>query len=211
MTTAVADVTIPSPEVRAELVARLIEREAALGAPEDVLLTERAQADYYNKTLLFARTRAELQNTSELDKVTAKLAGRERHRALVAAAQVTLEAQLDAAPDWRTCATNGRDRDREWRRQQDIRAALVATRVGVEYFGGVPAVPEPLVELLGGYVELPDGRRLPPWHGSLPRIDDDVADLREKLAARRAVLATAVAQAEALLSEGSQAGGSLTR
>ena len=120
-------------------------------------------------------------------------------RAIVADAQDQIERLIAEQPDWRTIADT-RERNREWGRQQELLASRKALLRGVEYFGGVPAVPNAAKRILGVVVE-PDGREVPNWYGALPEIDSRIAALTDRRARAQLSLDGWVKVAEQLLGE----------
>jgi hypothetical protein len=190
------DVNIP------DLVARLKQREAELGNPRLVPRSMHGAEELYNERLLISRTIAGLSSVPRnLAVREAQLAEAEGHRALMVAAQAKLEADLRSASDVR--ALRGNAYDREWQRQLDIKKGLEVIWSGAPWsplIGG-PAVPGPLTEALGGVTIDADGRRVAPWYGSLPALNERVAELRSLVADHRRELERHLTHAAALLAE----------
>ena len=189
-----------------DVLARLEAVHAADPDPNDVPgLSLNQRTVLHQQRAVRERTIFAIKNTmSMLEEPTAQLAERERVRLIVLAAQAALEGQLNDAPDWRT-VVDGRERDREWSRQETIRAGLKAIRCGVEYFGGVPAVPKVLSDLLGGETVEHDGRHVPAWFGSLPSIDTCIAELKNRIDELQSALDSQLKVAEALLDDAERA------
>jgi hypothetical protein len=181
-----------------DLIAKLQQLDAALGAPGDVSNTPDAQAKYWSEKRAIAAAIGGLRNAhDDLDKVLPKLAAAEKHHATVVAAQADVERLIAEAPDWRTIR-DARERDRAWGRQQDLLASRRALTHGVEYFSGVPALPNALKQIVG-VVIAPDGREVPRWYGPLSDIEAQVTRWTARRDAAQHALDAHTQAAEALL------------
>jgi hypothetical protein len=183
----------------ARYVSRLKQLQTDLGDARDVVLTPRAQEEFYGKQAALARTISTLINASDLDEPAAHVADAEEKHAIVLRAQADIERQIEASPDWRTIE-DSRSRDREWGRQQDLLASRRAITHGVEYMSGHACVPLALRALLGVVTDA-NGREMPVWYGSLPEIEQDLARWTSRRQSAQSALDAAVAEAERLLGE----------
>ena len=158
----------------ADLIAKLQEQEAALGDARDVLNTPRAQETFHKRKQELARTITGLM--IGIDKPLALLAAVESRRAAVLQKQAEIEQAIADAPDWRT-VHGGRERDREYDRQQHLRRQLQMLHEGTLLCG--PGVA----------------------YEQLSALDQRIDELNTKIATLRTRLDSYAAQAEALLTE----------
>jgi hypothetical protein len=144
-------------------------------------LTERQKGHERERRLRLQQHLSALTGVAE--QVTAAVATRAKAlpvRDRMRTVEAAIEEQLDAAVDYRTIADR-RERDREWERQEALRASLTAIDRGVEYFNARPALPAPLRALLTdtcahcGHSELT-------WDGALPDLEAKVAEAERQIA-----------------------------
>jgi hypothetical protein len=188
----------------AELLQLLQRARAAQADPRSLVLSEIDRRTYDG---ILARLDGAIQGMrnalNALEIPTARVAEWRPRRERMLAAKAVLEKQRDAAGDWRT-VKDSRARDGAWARQEAITASLKAIRVGVEYFNGEPAVPAPLAALLMDTCPsgdlCPHGRKgVLQWHGSLPAIEEQIAEAQQRISHAHAHLAHYRAEALNLL------------
>ena len=115
-------------------------------------------------------------------------------------AKVSLEKQIADAPDWRTI-DDGRERDKEFDRQQWLQESLKALYVGVGYWpNGAPMIPQPLGDPLRKTCAA-CGHTTLEWPGTIPEVEAQVVAMEEKVKEERAHLDALLAGAAALLAE----------
>jgi hypothetical protein len=181
-----------------DLITALQQLDASLGTGGDVLNTPDAQARFWSEKRAIAAAITGLRNgPADLEKPTRLCAEWEAKHKRVIDAQAEIERLIESQPDWREIRDRA-TRDREWGRQQDLLASRRALTHGVEYFAGVPAVPNALKSLLGVTVDF-EGRHVPNWYGTVDDIAGQVAKWRSRRDAAQSALASHVATAEALL------------
>jgi hypothetical protein len=111
------------------LITRLTEHYASLGDGRDAR-SANEKADWFTASTTAARTLSALRNApSDLARAQARLADAEAQRAAVLEKQTSLEKEIADAPDWRSFA-DGRERDREYDRQQNLQRQLVMLHEG---------------------------------------------------------------------------------
>lgn len=168
-----------------DLVTKLQSAHAARQDPLDIprTWTQRQVEAYVAETARMAATLSALRNIdTDLAKPLAQRADDEAQRPLTLAKQAELEQQIADAPDWRNFL-DGRDRDREYNRQQGLRLQLRLLQEGrLLCAPGVTYRP-------------------------LTDIDARIAELSAKIEALRATHDAHVQAAEALLGEAATVAG----
>jgi len=108
----------------ADLVARLKEREIALGDPLDVPRSTRAFEEYWRLRRTLAATITGLMNDpQQLERQQARLDDLEGRRALVEAKRAEIEKAIDEAPPWRESPIAA-ERDRRYDHIHALRQQL---------------------------------------------------------------------------------------
>jgi hypothetical protein len=106
------------------LIAKLQQQDAALGDGGNVLNTANAQTAFWTQKVNVAKTVSGLMNApNDLAKPVRLLTECEARRAAVVAKQEEIQQQLADAPDL-TTIRDGRERDKEYDRQQMLRRQL---------------------------------------------------------------------------------------
>ena len=116
----------------ADLIVKLQQQEAAVSAARRALNenTVRAQAALHDTEQQLGLVISGLTSAPrEIEAEQAQIAQLEERRAVVLAKETELEQQVADAPDWRQ-AGDGRARDREYDRQQMLKAQLQRLRAG---------------------------------------------------------------------------------
>lgn len=155
-----------------DLIARLKAHHAALGDGRDAR-SDNERAAWWATTREIAKTISGLQNP-DLEKPLRLLAEAEANRAAYLVKEASIEQEIADAPDWRSIA-DGRQRDREYDRQQALKRQLEMLRAGT-----LLMAPGVTYEQLGV-------------------VNARIAELNTKIASLRARLASHVEAAERLL------------
>jgi hypothetical protein len=112
-----------------DLVARLREKLSALGDGRDCR-SDNEKATWWAACTEAQRTLSGLMNApADLAREQTELDAIDARRTAVLAKQAELERAIADAPDWRSFA-DGRERDREWDRQQNLQKQLKLLREG---------------------------------------------------------------------------------
>jgi hypothetical protein len=117
------------------------------------------------------------------------------------AVEPTIEKLIKDAGDWREVA-DARERDRAWEHQNAVAASKIALHRGVEYFGGKPALPGPLRELLTPPPCASCGRSHEAfWPGPISALEAELKALDKQIAEAEFWLDSHLGSARALLAE----------
>lgn len=98
-----------------------------------------------------------------------------------------IEKQIAEMPDVNRIA-DFHEQKREWERQVGLASSfkVLTGRMGVNYFGGLPALPSPLKELMSEFCTFagcPHGRTpYIHWSGALPALDEKIAEAEKAIA-----------------------------
>jgi hypothetical protein len=156
-----------------ETIARLKQHQATLGDGRD-LRSDNEKAAWWAAKQEIAHVITTLQNAHDVDKPTRRLAELTAQRDAVIAKREEVEAEIAAAPDWRSFA-DGRQRDKEYERQQNLRMRLK--------------------RLADGTLNASPGVMFPP----LDYLDAQIAEQRRKIDRAQAAIDAALKAAEAML------------
>jgi hypothetical protein len=162
-----------------DLVARLHQEQAAVGAARKTLIekTTQTQAGLHDREQKLAScVTAFTSGPREIEDLQRLIAKLEEQRSTVLAKRAVLEREVADAPDWRSIE-DGRERDKEYDRQQTLKKQLELLQAGALLFA-----PNQVYQ-------------------RVEELDAQIEKANERIEQLRAKLASHIQQAEALLAE----------